>query len=198
MQTWLVSREAKMKSMLLTVVALTITLCTASSSPAEQSYRLHEGLTAYVHNPQGKEFAVNLDVRDLNLFASGPREVLFKVYDPDGKAVVREIIPDDGVTTPNFQDRIGGWDHELQYYANLYAKGAVPTVRFSAWSDPNRLASIVKRSFNHTIPPGKPGVYRIVLAGVPDHYVTLDLKPTLKHGVAGHPTFMHGHGDMLK
>lgn len=164
----------------------------------EQFYRLHEGLTAYVNNPQGTDFTVNLDVRDLNLFASGPREVLFKVYDPDGRPVVREVIPDDGVASANFPDRIGGWDHELQYYANLQAKGTVPTIRFSAWSDPKRLATIVKRSFERKIAGGKKGVYRIVLAGVPDHYVTLDLQPALKYGVVGHPTFMHGHGDLLK
>ena len=45
---------------------------------------------------------------------------------------------------------------------------------------------------------GKKGVYRIVLAGTPDHYVTLRLSPSLTYAVAGHPTFMHGHGNMLK
>lgn len=170
----------------------------AQAQPGGQFYRLHEGITAYVNNPDGKEFKVSLDVRDLNLYANGPREVLFKVYDPDGKPVVREVIPDDGCTTANLPDRIGGWDHELQAFINHYAKGTTPLFRWSAWSDPNRLKTQVARTFERSIKAGKKGVYRIVLAGTPDHYVTLRLDPDLRYGVAGHPTFMHAHGDMLK
>lgn len=163
-----------------------------------QTYRLYEGLTAYVHNPQGADFTVALDVRDLNLFTGGPREVLFKVYAPDGQPVVRESLPDDGCVSPNFLDRIGGWDHELQYYAALYAKGTVPAFRWSAWSDPTRLNGHVKRTFTRAIKGGQKGVYRIVLAGTPDHYVTLALSPQLATGVCGHPNFLHGHGALLK
>ena len=35
---------------------------------------------------------------------TGPREVLFKVYDPDGQPVVREVIPDDGCASANMPD----------------------------------------------------------------------------------------------
>lgn len=181
-----------------TFLAAILACLVVNNVQSGEHYRLHEGLTTYIHNPDGKDFTINLDVRDLNLFANGPREVLFKVYDPDGKPVVREVIADDGVTSPNFPDRIGGWDHELQYYMNLNAKGTVPAFRFSAWSDPKRLETIVKRTFTRPIKGGKPGVYRIVLAGTPDHYVTLDLQPALKYAVSGHPTFMYGYGDLLK
>jgi len=173
---------------------------TANAQPknTRRTYRFAEGITAYVSNPEGKKFTVDLDVRDLNLFANGPREVLFKIYDPDGIPVVREFIADDGVTTPNFPGRIGGWDHELQYYANLREKGTEPSFRWSAWSDEARLNSIVKRTFSRPINGGKKGVYRIVLAGTSDHYVTLTLSPNMSYGVAGHPTFMHGHGEMFQ
>jgi len=164
---------------------------------AQHTHRLYQGITIYVNNPQGRGFAVGLDVRGINLFANDPREVLFKVYDPNGQSVVREVIPDDGVTSGNFPARIGGWDHELQYYADLYARGTTPSFSWSAWSDPNRLQSIVSRSFNRKIKGGKKGIYRIVLAGTRDHYVTLKLDPNLKFGVAGHHTRMHGHGNLL-
>lgn len=168
------------------------------AAQAQTTYRLYDGVTFYVNNPEGKDFTIQLDLRDLNLLASGPREVLFKVYDPDGYPVVREIIPDDGVDSPNFPNRIGGWDHELMYYANLYAKGTTPSFRWSAWSDPNRLSTIVARTFSRSIEGGKKGVYRILLAGTPDHYVTLKLSPDLAYGVAGHHTWIHGHGNLLK
>lgn len=180
------------------VAAMLAAWCSAAQAGEAQFYRLFEGLTALVANPDGKDFTVQLDVRDLNLMNASPREVLYKVYDPDGIPVVREIIPDDGVASTNFLDRIGGWDHELQYFANLYEKGTLPSFRWSAWSDPGRLNSLVKRSFNREIKGGKKGVYRVVLAGCADHYVTLGFSPDLKYAVSGNPTFFHGHGEMLK
>jgi len=186
-----------MRSLVAVLASLLLLTPPVQSQPSEQFFRLHEAITAYVPNPEGKDFTVSLDVRDLNLYANGPREILFKVYDPDGKPVVREIIPDDGCVTANLPDRIGGWDHELQSFINHYVKGTTPSLRWSAWSDPNRLKTIVARTFERSIKAGKKGVYRIVLAGTPDHYVTLRLSPALSYGVCGHPTFMHGHGDLL-
>lgn len=158
------------------------------------TYRLYEGVTVYVHNPDGVAFDVRLELRDLNLMAQGPREVLFKVYDPDGRPVVREIIPDDGVTTAAFAGPAGGWADEFQYYASLYVRGTKPSYRWSAWSEPGRLSAVAARRFDRRIGGGAKGVYRIVLAGASDHYVTVTLTPGLRHGVAGHPTWLHGHG----
>lgn len=181
-----------------TLFLLALLAAPIQAQPAEQTYRLHEGITAYVVNSDGKDFTVSLDVRDLNLQANGPREILFKVYGPDGKPIVREVIPDDGCTTSNMPDRIGGWDHELQSFINHYAKGSVPTYRWSAWSDPKRLKTLVARTYDRPVKASGKGIYRIVLAGTPDHYVTLRLSPALKYGVCGHPTFMHGHANLLQ
>ena len=188
-----------MKSRSLEMLALIFSvLLSATAARAEPFHRLYEGITAYVVNPDGRDFTVTLDVRDLNLYANGPREILFKVYDPEGRPVVREVIPDDGCGTANFPERTGGWDHELQAFYNHHAKGIPPMFRWSAWSDPARLKTLVARTFERPIKGGKKGVYRIVLAGTSDHYVTLRLSPDLKYGVGGHPTWMHGHGDLMK
>jgi hypothetical protein len=175
-----------------------LAFCSAQTQAAEQTFRLYRGVTLYVHNPEGKDFNVNLQVRDMNIYANGPREVLFKVYGPDGKPVVREIVPDDGIVAPAFQDRIGGWDHELMYYANLYAKGTKPSTSFSTWSDPKRLAAIKARVLKRPIKGKGKGIYRIVLAGTSDHFVTVGISHDLPFAVGGHPSFIHGHGDMLK
>ena len=87
-----------MRSDRITVAILVIALFTHAAA-GQTTFRLYDGVTAYVPNPQGKDFTVKLDVRDLNLHETGPREVLVKIYDPDGKAVVRKVIPDDGVTS---------------------------------------------------------------------------------------------------
>ncbi|MCX5658306.1 MAG: hypothetical protein NTW19_01120 [Planctomycetota bacterium] len=185
------------------VVAMSLAMvglgcATSALAQGERTFRLREGVTALVANPEGKDFTVAIDVRDINLEANGPREVLFKVYDPEGKPVVREVIPDDGCAPVNPPNRIGGFDHDLQSYISLYAKGANPNVRWSAWSDPNRLKTIVARTFERPIKGGKKGVYRIVLAGTSDHFITLRLTPSLQYGFCGHPMFVHGHGDLLK
>ncbi len=163
-----------------------------------ESYRLYEGITFYVSNPEGAAFSIRLDLRDINVFAQGPREVLFKAYDPDGLPVVREIIPDDGITSGSFSGPAGGWGDEIQYYTSLYAKGTKPSFRWSAWSDPMRLRNVAARTFVRQVEAGKPGIYRIVLAGARDHYATLKLSPALAYGVAGHPVWLHGHGALFK
>ena len=162
------------------------------------TYRLNQGISLYVDNPDGREFTVGLDVRDLNIFANGPREILFKVYDPDGQPVVREYIPDDGVVSTHYLPRIGGWDHELEYYELCRSKGTQPMGRWSAWSDPARLKTLTARTFQRTIEGGKKGVYRVVLVGDRDHYVTVAVDPELPYGVCGHTTWLHGHHDMWK
>ena len=167
-----------MHRQLTTLLAISILFGFADDLLADAAtYRLYQGITAYVDNPDGKDFTVRLDVRDLNIFANGPREILFKVYDPDGMAVVREYIPDDGVVSKHYLPRIGGWDHELEYYELCRSKGTMPMGRWSAWSDPARLKTIAARTFARQIEGGKRGIYRIVLVGDRDHYVTLSLDP---------------------
>lgn len=173
-------------------------VCQGNIRAAEATYRLHDGITAFVHNVAGKDFTVTLDVRDVNLFENGPREVLFKAYDPDGRAVVREVIPDDGVTTPAYQPPAGAWDHEAWYYAHARMQGVEPMLRWSAFSAPDRLAAVPKRTFTRAIKGNKKGVYRVLVVGAIDHYVTLKIDPDLPFGVAGHPLFVHGHGDLFR
>lgn len=162
------------------------------------THRLYDGITAFVPNPEGKAFTVTLDVRDINIFETGPRELLCKVYDPDGQPVVRKVIADDGVVSQAFLPPMGAWDHEAWYYTYCYQKGTQPMIRWSAFSAPDRLGSVAKRTFRFPIAAGKKGVYRILVVGCIDHYVTLTLDPDLPAAVAGHPDWLHGHGEQWK
>ncbi len=38
----------------------------------------------------------------------------------------------------------------------------------------------------------------MLLAGSTDHYVTLNIDPELASGVSGHPTFLHGQGELFR
>lgn len=179
---------------------LTIVVVVAVASPAagDSTHRLHDGVTTFVLNAEGKDFTVRLTVRDLNLFETGPREVLVKVYDPAGNAVVRKVIPDDGVTSKAFLPPLGAWDHEAWYYAHCYEKGTQPMIRWSAFSAPDRLASIAKREFSFPIKGGVKGVYRVLVVGAIDHYVTVGIDPKLPAAVSGHPDWLHGHGEQWR
>ena len=72
----------------------------AASAPADrtldsQTYRLYPGIVAYVNNPTGHAFDLSIDLRDWNVFAAGPREVLLKVAAkkrPAGIAVTVIVI----------------------------------------------------------------------------------------------------------
>src|SRR5437016_225398 len=121
---------------LLALIAFVLAACPGTA--AETTYRLYDGITAFVHNAAGKDFTVRVTVRDLNIYETGPREVLLKVYDPDGKAVVREVIPDDGVVSKAYLPPIAAWDHEAWYYTYCYMQGTQPMIRWSAFSAPDR------------------------------------------------------------
>src|SRR5690242_4316785 len=109
------------------IVSCFILLIAASMAFAEsKTFRLYDGIAAYVNNASGDEFIVDLDVRDINMFADGPREVLVKIYAPDGKVLIREIVPDDGVASHAYLPAIGGWDHELWYYTFCRSRGEQP------------------------------------------------------------------------
>ena len=105
------------------------------------------------------------------------------MYDPDGKVMVRKVIPDDGVSSKGFLPGLGAWDHEAWYYAYCYMKGTQPMIRWSAFSEPDRLGSIAKRDFTFPIKGGMKGVYRILIVGCIDHYVTLKVDPALPHAL---------------
>lgn len=165
---------------------------------AEPPRRLYDGITALVSNAAGRDFALTLEVRDINLYETGPREVLLKVYDPDGQTAVREVIPDDGVTSRAFLPPLAAWDHEAWYYAHAYMQGVEPMIRWSAFSAPDRLATIPARTFTYRLPAGKKGTWKILVVGAIDHYVTLKIDPSLPCAFSGHCDWLHGHRDLYR
>jgi hypothetical protein len=162
------------------------------------TFRLYDGLTMLLDNPSGKGFTLALDVRDLNLTEPGPREVLVKFYDPSGKAIARQILADDGVTTPAGDSPTGGWDHEGAYYIYHEQRGLEPMLRWSGLCAPDRLAAVPVRTVSLPIPAGVKGVYRLVLVGSRDHVVTIKQDAALDWAVGGNPFFLHPVGALLQ
>ncbi len=180
------------------LIAGLVVMCGAAFAAEPVCYRLYDDLGAFVNNPEGKDFTLTLDVRDINRVGRGPSELLVKVYDPDGRAVVREVVPDDGVNALGTGPTLAGWDHEAWYYETCYSRGLEPVVRWSSASDPARLAAMSKRTLTYSVKGGGKGVYRVILAGSPDHYVSLATEPALSFGVNGGPDWAHGHHALFK
>jgi hypothetical protein len=61
-----------------------------------------------------------------------------------------------------------------------------------------RLARVPFRRFHHAIKAGKKGVYRLMLVGCRDNVATVRLDKGLRFGIAGHPLWLHGHGEQLR
>ena len=186
-----------MRTTFLLLANLLLAAAASAAEPNAATVRFYQGVTAYIANPQGEAFDVQLDVREWNLVENGPREVLLKIYDPDGAVVARQVIEDDGIVGEAFMPEAGGWDHEMWYYSLCYGRGSVPMLRWSSLSDPARLAALKKRTFDFRVPAGKKGVYRVLMMGSRDHVATMRLTPGLEFGLAGHPMWMHGHGQMF-
>lgn len=162
------------------------------------AYRLYDDLGAFVNNPDGLDFTVTLEVRDINRVARGPSELLVKIYDPSGKPAVREVVPDDGVNARGKGPVLAGWDHEAWYYETCYSRGLDPLQTWSGSSDPAFLAACPARTRTYSIKGGGKGVYRVILAGSPDLYVSLATEPALSYGVNGGPDWVHGHHDLYQ
>ena len=164
-----------------------------ASTPEAPLFRLYDGVTLFVDNPDGRAFKVSLDIYDLNTGGDGfdtcaVSEMLFKVSDPNGKYAVREVVPDDGVVVKGPPSPPRDW-YKL--------RGVTPPTRWSVSSDPNRLAAMQYRTVTRTVPKGARGVYRILLVGTNDLYVRARLDPALHWAVATHDGPQHGHGDQL-
>ncbi len=53
--------------------ALALLAASPIARAADTIYPLHDGITAFVPNPEGKKFSLTLGVRDINVYETGPR-----------------------------------------------------------------------------------------------------------------------------
>ena len=188
MQRWILRVVSGMMVLALTAVAADTTV----------PRRLYGGLTLTLLNNAGTDFSVEVELRDINYLSRAPSEVLFKVYAPDGRALVREVIPDDGIQAPMYNSPVAGWDHEAWYYETVRSRGLQPMVRWSAFSDPARLAAMPARTFRYAIKGGGKGRYQVLLVGGKDIYATVRTNPNLPTGYSGSVDWLHGYGALYQ
>ncbi|MCX5661603.1 MAG: hypothetical protein NTW19_18150 [Planctomycetota bacterium] len=161
-------------------------------------YHLRQGVTFYVVNPSGKDFTVDLDLKDLNIYCQGAQTALVKVYGPEGEVAVDDEIPDDGIVNGGYDQAWAGWDHEQWARAGLRDLGAEALFRSDAFSDPRKVEKIRGTVRSYKVKGTKPGVYQVQVVGCDDHFLGFSTTPALKFGVCGHPDFLAGHGSQFK
>lgn len=161
-------------------------------------YRLYDDLALFFVHAKGGSFVLRLTVRDLNRLACGPSELMVHLYDPQGRLILREVLPDDGVNPRNGGPTLAGWDHVAWYYETCYSRGLDPLVRWSILDRPDRIAALPERQWTFRLSDAPPGVYRLVLAGSSDLLVQVQTDPVSPFGSNGGPDWRHGSGDQFR
>ena len=175
--------------------AVLIMLCGLAASAMASTHRLYDGITAFVPNPTARTSPSPSTCATSTSSRPGRARCCSRSTIPTASPVVREVIPDDGVTSQAFLPPRAPGTMRPGTTPTAHMKGTQPMIRWSAFSAPIGWRAVPKRTFTCPIKGGKKGVYRVLLVGAIDHYVTLKIDPELPYAVAGHPDWLHGHGE---
>ncbi len=179
-----------MKKIILAGMLAAIVLCGNASKylGKDAIWRCREGLVFHLLDEKGTGFNLSIDVRDMNTYMQGPREVLVFVSGPQGNILVNKIIPDDGVTKGDFKHKDGVADfwqdvRYREFYRFNSPNGMLPgKSRSPLLKNP---AKIAKRTFEIKVPPAGKGIYRVTFVATMDHFVAMT--PSRELTAAIHP-----------
>lgn len=186
------------------LLALAVSGCRSGQAPEVPDWRGKEPGTAYLGDDvlwrprewlifhmlddKGTGFRLRFTVRDMNTYVHGPAPVLFRAVAPDGRIVAGEFLPDDGVTGGDFSCQDGIYDPYADFRYRQWHRvnspgGIPPEKRRSPYlSHPEKLPY---RTVVLSVPAAGKGVYRIVVAGRWDHWISVTPDRPLMTGV--HP-----------
>ena len=154
-----------MRSFRFVVAAILLTFA-SNALQASNTFRLSDGITAYVPNEEGKAFTVTLDVRDINLMETGPaRSSSRSTIRPAGPWCARSS-PMTASSARGFCRRSGPGITKRWYYAYCACTAPSRCCAGACFSAADRFAAHPKRTFTYPIPAGPKGIYRIELVGM--------------------------------
>jgi hypothetical protein len=139
-------------------------------------WRCREGLVFHLLDDSGDGFKLSIDIRDMNTYMQGPREVLIFVSGPKGNILANMVVPDDGIVKGDFKhkDGMGDFWQDVRYrefYRFNSPNGMPPGKTRSPLLD--NPSSIPKRTVEVTIPPAGKGLYRLVFVASMDHFISV-------------------------
>ncbi len=163
----------------------------------EKFWRPRENMVFYLEDTAGGGFDLRIDLRDMNVYCEGARDAFVFVIGPDGRILVKKLLPDDGVikNDPKYKDGCAdiGLDFRYRAYYRKNAPDGYPPgkVRAPCLAHPGKLPA---RTFSLRIPDAGRGVYRLAVAGCWDHWFSVT--PSRKMTAALHPgqggIYLHG------
>ncbi|MBN1671753.1 MAG: hypothetical protein JXR37_12000 [Kiritimatiellae bacterium] len=167
----------------------------------DRFWRLRDTLVFHLHDAMGTGFGLQIDLRDMNVYCQGPREAVVAVFAPDGAPVATHVFPDDGVVkgNPVCHDGVPDTYADLRYRAwHLHnSPGGYPPgkTRSPLLADPGRIPA---RTQLLRVPPAGKGLYRVMIVGCYDHWVSLTPDRPLAAGVHPGPAPLYMHNDIFR
>lgn len=164
-------------------------------------WRPREWLVFHLHDDQGGGFALDLTVRDLNVYMQGERPVAVSVVGPDDRVLTRRLLPDDGIGAGDHRYKDGMYDvfADFRYreWHRVHSPGGRPPgkARSPYLERPRELPA---RTLRLEVPDGGAGLYRVLLIASWDHFVSLTPDRPLRAGVHPGPGPLSVHGDRLE
>ena len=167
---------------------------------ADRYWRLRDTLLWHLHDETGDGFSLNIDVRDMNTYLQGPRAVSLMVTGPDGKILARRILEDDGIVNGDaarhdgMPDTYG--DIRYRHWHRHHSPGGYPPgkSRSPYLSHPEEIPA---RTVALRVPPDGKGVYRLLIIGTWDHWVSVTPDRPLTGAVSPGPAPLYVHGAQL-
>lgn len=161
-------------------------------------WRPREWLVFHLQDDAGGGFALDLTVRDMNLYMQGARPVHVHVTGPTDQILLRHEMPDDGITAGDPAQREGIYDtfSDFRYreWHRIHSPGGVPPGK-SRSSLLRRPEILPARDLRLQVPDDGPGLYRVTVIASWDHWISLTPDRPLPTGVHPGPGPLALHGD---
>ena len=164
---------------------------------ADVLWRPREWIIFNMLNEQGKGFDLKFTVRDMNTYVHAPAPVFFFVISPDSKILIRQFLEDDGITGGNFKQQDGIYDPYADFRYRQWHRANSPNgipphkTRSPYLEHPEKLPT---RTVSLNVPAAGKGIYRVVVVGRWDHWISVDSSLPMPTGInpgAG-PLYVHG------
>lgn len=154
-------------------------------------WRPRENLLFHMKDGLGTGFNLRFTVRDMNTYVHAPAPVYFQVAGPDDRILVSKRLEDDGITGGSFEHQDGIYDpfadFRYRQYHRANSPGGMPPekTRSPYLRNPEKLPF---RVVNLKVPAGGKGLYRVLVTGRWDHFISMTPDrpiPTAVHPGAG-------------
>lgn len=183
------------------LAAASAVLAAAEFLGPDRFWRPRENMMFYLNDETGGGFDLKIDLRDMNVYCEGARDAYVFVIAPDGRILVRCLLPDDGITRnePKYKDGCAdiGLDFRYRAYHRLNSENGTPPgkERSPYLAEPQKLKA---RTFSLKIPDAGKGIYRLAVAGCWDHWFSVT--PSRRMSAALHPGqgAVYLHRDQLR